>query len=65
MNRSLRSWLVLVALTAAITLLVDVAFGGHHDPPCTHGLSSIGPVELDAAGNVIGGDTVRTEACLP
>ncbi len=34
-------------------------------PPCTHGVSSIGPVEI-ANGTVVGGSTTpHTESCPP
>jgi hypothetical protein len=59
-------WAVAAALL--VLVLVGAARGGTEtpsQPPCTHGVSSIGPVEI-ANGKVIGGSTTpQTEACLP
>jgi hypothetical protein len=57
-----------VAFTAAIAVAVGfgvAAAGRNPTPRCTHGLSSIGPVEIQN-GRIVGGDQVpHTEACLP
>ena len=59
----------LVALAIAVSILVVIglaaAVPGSARQPCTHGVSSIGPVFLKD-GKVVGGDTTpHTEACLP
>ena len=59
----------LVALAIALSVLVVIglvaAVPGRANRPCTHGVSSIGPVFVEN-GKVVGGDTTpHTEACLP
>jgi len=58
-------WVVAAAL---LLLIVVAALTGiarsEPSPPCTHGVSSIGPVTL-VGGKIVGGSTVpHTEACL-
>ena len=53
------------ALAAAFVFGVAAAAGRNATPRCTHGLSSIGPVQIQN-GRIVGGDSVpHTEACLP
>jgi hypothetical protein len=52
-----------------LVLVVVGAANGNGEPKrthaCTHGVSSIGPVEI-SDGKVVGGSTTpHTEACLP
>ena len=59
----------LVALAIAVSVVVLLglvaARPGRAHEPCTHGVSSIGPVYIKD-GKVVGGDTTpHTEACLP
>ena len=59
-------WLVLGLLL--VLMLVGAARGDDNKPRlnngCTHGVSSIGPVEI-ANGKLVGGSTTpHTEACL-
>jgi hypothetical protein len=61
--------MLLSAVVATLLVLVLVGARGagtpHHERSCTHGVSSIGPVEV-AGGNAVGGSTTPyTEACLP
>lgn len=71
-SRRARPRLVLFVLWAAvlallILVMVGAARGNAHsvEQPCTHGLSSVGPVSI-ADGKVAGGSTTPvTEACLP
>lgn len=58
-------WIVAAAL---LVLVVVAALTGiarsAPSPPCTHGVSSIGPMTL-VDGQIVGGSTVpHTEACL-
>jgi hypothetical protein len=58
-------WVVAAAL---LVLIVVAAVTGmarsKPQPPCTHGVSSVGPVTL-VKGKIVGGSTVpHTEACL-
>ena len=63
---------LLIGLWAVVILLlvlVATARGGTVRPaeahPCTHGASSIGPVEI-VDGKIVGGSAApHTEACLP
>ena len=60
-------WLVVGLLL--VLVLVGAARGDgnkrNRSHACTHGLSSIGPVEIEN-GKVVGGSaTPHTEACLP
>jgi hypothetical protein len=60
-------WVVAAALV--LLVVVGAARGGeakrgHETKPCTHGASSIGPVEV-LDGTVSGSTTPLTEACLP
>lgn len=60
---------VLVALAVALVAVLITGLASAEPvrahPPCTHGLSSIGPVYLEN-GKVVAGDTTPiTEACLP
>jgi hypothetical protein len=66
-----RFWRTTVAVAFMATIAVAVVFGvaaaaGRNPTPrCTHGLSSIGPVEIQN-GRLVGGDPEpHTEACLP
>ena len=59
----------LVALAVALAVAVVTGLVAAHPvrahQPCTHGVSSIGPVYIEN-GKVVGGDTTpHTEACLP
>lgn len=65
--------LVLGLWGVVVLLLVLIAVGAArgenrasgHRRGCTHGVSSVGPVEI-ANGKVVGGSTTpTTEACLP
>jgi hypothetical protein len=59
-------WGVVAALL--VLVLVGAARGsGKPKPvgPCTHGVSSIGPVEIANGKIVRGSTTPHTEACLP
>jgi hypothetical protein len=48
-----------------VLVLVGAARGDSAQQTCTHGLSSLGPVEI-VDGKVVGGSTTpQTEACLP
>jgi hypothetical protein len=56
-----------VVTVLLVLLLVGARGAGtpHHAPPCTHGVSSLGPLEI-ANGQAVGGSTTpHTEACLP
>jgi hypothetical protein len=60
---------VLSTVAAIVLVLVLVGARGagtpHHTRPCTHGVSSLGPLEI-ANGQAAGGSTTpQTEACLP
>ena len=62
---------LLVGLWALVILLLVLVTSARgdvrptHARPCTHGVSSIGPVEI-VDGKVVGGSTIpHTEACLP
>jgi hypothetical protein len=67
--RSDRLVIGLWVVAAALLVLVGVAAvtgtaAPKPQPPCTHGVSSIGPVTL-VDGKIVGGSTVpHTEACL-
>jgi hypothetical protein len=53
------------ALCAVLVLGLATAGAGRAKQPCTHGISSIGPVYFKD-GRFAGGDTTpHTEACLP
>jgi hypothetical protein len=57
-----------VAAALLVLVLVGAARGGGKPKPvhaCTHGVSSLGPVELANGKIVRGSDTPHTEACLP
>lgn len=59
-------WLLVVALL--VLVVVGAARGGGHSrrrPPCTHGISSIGPIVIENGKAVSGSDTPHTQACLP
>ena len=67
-QRGFRHTALVVAIAAAMAMgfMLGVASAAGQDttPRCTHGLSSIGPVEIKL-GQVVGGDAVpHTEACL-
>lgn len=55
----------MATIAVAVVFGVAAAAGRNPTPRCTHGLSSIGPVEIQN-GRLVGGDPVpHTEACLP
>jgi hypothetical protein len=55
-------WLVVVGAAAGIAI---TSVRADEKPPCTHGVSSIGPVTI-VNGTVVAGSTVpQTQACLP
>ena len=63
------SVLALSTIVAVLLVLVLVGARGagrpDHADHCTHGVSSLGPLEL-ANGKPVGGSTTpHTEACLP
>jgi hypothetical protein len=54
-----------VALAVLVLFGLAAADSSRADQPCTHGVSSIGPVFFEN-GKLVGGDTTpQTEACLP
>ena len=64
--RHRRMVIALWAVVAMLLVVVGVARGSAAPKPasCTHGVSSIGPVEI-VDGKVVGGSTTPdTEACL-
>lgn len=57
-------WLVLLTVALAVWLLLWIVSPGVSARPCTHGVSSVGPMTI--TGGRVAGDTVpRTEGCLP
>jgi len=59
--------LVALAIMLSVLVLIGLAAArpSRAHQPCTHGVSSIGPVFIEN-GQVVGGDTTPdTEACLP
>jgi hypothetical protein len=51
-------------MALAFVLGVAAAAGGSATARCTHGLSSIGPVEVENGQTVGGGSRPHTEICL-
>jgi hypothetical protein len=52
------------AIAVAVVFGVAEAAGRNATPRCTHGLSSIGPVQI-RSGRIVGGDPVpHTQPCL-
>jgi hypothetical protein len=66
-NRPLVVALWAVVAVLVVLVVVGIARGGTHaaaHPRCTHGVSSIGPVEI-VDGKVVGSTKPHTQACLP
>jgi len=55
---------IAAAMATAFVLGVAAAAGGGAAARCTHGLSSIGPVEVAHGQTVGGSSTPHTEVCL-
>jgi bacteriorhodopsin len=66
-RRQFALWLWIVVALLLVLMVVGAARGNDQAPRthrCTHGVSSIGPVQI-ANGKIIGGSTTpHTEACL-